>query len=596
VSEFKVWAPNAKRVQVRLDVGLLEMKPLPDGWWSACAPDAQNGTDYSFLVDGGDPLPDPRSPWQPYGVHGPSRLVDHSRFAWNDSGWQAPPLSSAIIYELHIGTFTPEGTFDSAIAQLGYLSSLGITHVELMPVHEFPGEWGWGYDGVDLFAPYHAYGGPDGLKRFVNACHREGLAVLLDVLYSHFGPDGNYLNRFGPYFTTRYSTPWGPAINLDGPGSTEVRRFLCDNALMWLRDYHFDGLRIDAVHAMFDSSAVHFLEQLATEIWALEAHIGRHLAVIAESDLNDPRVVTPLEAGGYGIDAQWSDDFHHALHAALTGERNGYYADFGALADVAKALTKGFVYDGRDSVFRKRQHGRRAQGLPGWRFLGYLQNHDQVGNRARGERSSHLMSPSRLKIGAALVLCGPFVPLLFQGEEFGASAPFRFFTNHIDPELAHSVSEGRRREFEAFGWPPEEVCDPQNPETFARSKLDWCEPARDAHSALLDWHKRLIALRRAVPELTDGRLDRTEVRYDEDGRWLILRRGPIAVVSNLADSRRVIPLPFPGVVLLSSNPGCLPAGGSLRHETSLELPPDSTAILGDIQSGVKAGLGAGVHS
>ncbi len=410
---------------------------------------------------------------------------------------------------------------------------------------------------------------------------------MLDVVYNHLGPAGNYLARFGPYFTSKYSTPWGEAINLDGPGSTEVRRFLCDNALMWLRDYHFDGLRIDAIHAIFDSSAVHFLEQLATEVKELEAHTGRRLVLIAESDLNDPRVVTPQEAGGYGIDAQWSDDFHHALHALLTGERAGYYADFGTLADVAKALTSAFVYDGRDSAFRKRKHGRRPEGLPGWRFLGYLQTHDQVGNRARGERSGHLMSLDRLKIGAALVLCGPFIPMLFQGEEFAASTPFRYFTNHADPDLARAVSEGRRQEFAAFGWPSEDVCGPQNPETFERSKLDWSEPTREPHATLLDWYRRLIALRRTIPALSDGRLDRVEVQFDEREQWLVLRRGPVAVVSNLAKARQVVPVPFPGVLLLSSKAGCLP------DDHAFELPPDSIVILGDIRSGIEAGLGAG---
>jgi maltooligosyltrehalose trehalohydrolase len=587
LNEFKVWAPGAQRVQLRLGKDLLEMAPLAGGEWSMRHSEAPASADYWFLLDGGDPLPDPRSPCQPYGVHGSSRLVDHSQFRWSDARWQAPSLSSAVIYELHIGTFTPEGTFESAAAQLNYLVSLGVTHVELMPVHEFTGEWGWGYDGVDLFAPHHVYGGPAGLKTFVNACHAAGLGVLLDVVYNHLGPDGNYLNRFGPYFTNKYSTPWGPAINLDGPGSTDVRRFLCDNALMWLRDYHLDGLRIDAIHAIFDSSAMHFLEQLATEVKELEAHIGRRLALIAESDLNDPSVVTSREAGGFGMDAQWSDDFHHALHTVLTGERLGYYADFGTLADLAKALTNAFVYDGRDSAFRKRQHGRAPKGLPGWRFLGYLQNHDQVGNRARGDRSGHLMNPDRLKIGAALVLCSPFIPMLFQGEEFAASTPFRYFTHHQNPELARAVSEGRRQEFAAFGWPPEDVCDPQNPETFARSKLDWSECTREPHASLLDWHRRLIALRRTIPALSDGRLDRVEVQFDERQQWLVLRRGPVAVACSLAKETQIVSMPFPGVPLLASKAPC-PA-----DENGIALPPDSVVILADVRSGIETGLGAG---
>jgi maltooligosyltrehalose trehalohydrolase len=575
MTEFHLWAPFAQTVQLRLEGSLFAMQPLERGWWSLKAADASPGMDYWYVLDGGDPVPDPRSPWQPLGVHGPSRVVDHSAFAWTDQRWQAPPLSSAVIYELHVGTFTTEGTFDSAAKRLGYLASLGITHVELMPVNEFPGEWGWGYDGVDLFAPHHAYGGPDGLKRLVDACHAAGLAVLLDVVYNHLGPSGNYLGRFGPYFTERYSTPWGPAVNLDGAGSTEVRRFLCDNALMWLRDYHFDGLRIDAVHAIFDSSAVHFLEQLASEITTLEARVGRHLVLIAESDLNDPRLVTSQEAGGYGLHAQWNDDFHHALHAVLTPERTGYYADFGSFADLAKALKNAFVYDGRYSVFRNRNHGRKPVNLSGSRFVGFLQNHDQTGNRAQGERSSMLMSVERLKVGAALVLCAPFIPMLFQGEECGATTPFQYFTNHKDAELGRAVSAGRRSEFAAFGWRPEDIPDPQDSATFLRSKLAGIRPENEPQACLIEWHRRLIGLRHAEPDLTDGRLDRVDVQYSEEQRWLALRRGAITLVCNLHAEGREIPLPSPGTLILSSSTGCVTSG------RSVVLPPDSVAVLKD---------------
>jgi maltooligosyltrehalose trehalohydrolase len=562
-------------VQVRLeDSGsVLAMKPEEGGWWHLNVPEAEAGLDYWFVLDGGEPLPDPRSPWQPFGVHGPSRVLDHGAFKWTDQRWQAQPLSAAVIYELHIGTFTKDGTFESAITRLGQLASLGITHVELMPVNEFPGDWGWGYDGVDLFAPHHAYGGPEGLKRLVDGCHAAGLAVLLDVVYNHLGPSGNYLARFGPYFTSRYSTPWGPAVNLDGAGSTEVRRFLCDNALMWLRDYHFDGLRLDAVHAIFDSSAVHFLEQLSSEIRTLEAQAGRHLAVIAESDLNDPRIVTAAECGGYGMDAQWSDDFHHAVHAFLTEERTGYYADFGSLAGVAKALKNVFVYDGQHSKFRNRRHGRHPVNLPGTRFIGFLQNHDQTGNRAQGERSSTLMNVERLKVGAALLFCAPFIPMLFQGEEFGATSPFLYFTDHKDPDLARAVSEGRRNEFGGWGGNTEEIPDPQEPATFFRSKVAGFDPDNQAQTCLLEWHRRLIGLRRTEPDLRDGRLARTEVQFSEEGRWLALRRGAITVACNLDAERQLIPLDSLGALLLSSSPDCL-AG-----EHSVELPADSVAIL-----------------
>jgi len=576
---FRVWAPLAANVQLLLDGSLVPMSSEQNGYWRCDCSSAGHGMDYAFVLDGGDALPDPRSPWQPYGVHGRSRVLDHSRFRWSDAGWRPPILSSAVIYELHIGTFTPEGTFDSAVGRLEYLQQLGITHVELMPVAEFSGAWGWGYDGADLFAPHHAYGGPDGLKRFVDACHAAGLAVLLDVVYNHLGPSGNYLGRFGPYFTTRYSTPWGPAVNLDGAGSSEVRRFFCDNALMWLRDYHFDGLRIDAIHAFFDLSAVPFLEQLAGEVKRLEAHLGRSLVLIAESDLNEPRVVTPTEAGGYGIDAQWSDDFHHALHSVLTGERAGYYQDFGTLGDVGRALENAFVFDGRRSLFRGRPHGRKPEGLPGWRFLGYLQTHDQVGNRAKGERSSRLMNVGRLKIGAAIVLCAPFIPMLFQGEEFGADTPFQYFTNHEEPDLARAVSEGRRKEFAAFGWKAADIPDPQDPETFSRSKINWAELEREPHTSLLAWHKQLIALRRRTPEFADGRLDQVEVRFSESEQWLAFRRGGYVIALNLSQETRRVPFAFPGALVLASEADCI------IHKTSVEMPSDSVAILRVINNG-----------
>ncbi len=572
---FRVWAPSAHTVDVQFGDERVRLTARARGWWHVEVPQAPAGTDYAFVLDGGEPLPDPRSPWQPQGVFGPSRTVDHAAFAWTDAGWQAPPLASAILYELHIGTFTPEGTFDAAIDWLDHLVELGVTHVELMPVNEFPGARGWGYDGVDLYAPHSVYGGPDGLKRLVDACHARGLAVLLDVVYNHLGPSGNFLGRFGPYFTERYSTPWGPAVNLDGPGSDEVRRYLCDNALMWLRDYHFDGLRLDAVHALLDTSARPFLEQLAGEVSRLGATLGRHFVLIAESDLNDPRLIHSPEAGGFGLDAQWSDDFHHALHSVLTGERDGYYADFGTLADLAYALEHAYVYDGRYSRHRQRTHGRPTMGLPGSRFLDYLQNHDQIGNRATGKRSSHLLSPGRLKIAAALVLASPFVPMLFQGEEWAASSPFQYFTDHQDAELAHAVTEGRQREFAAFGWDPAEVPDPQAPATFERSKLDWSELRQPQHAVLYDWHRQLIHLRRSQSALSDDRLERVRVRFDEDARWLVLERGPLSVACNMSGHTQSLPFPraADSHVLLASAPGIA------LSVDALTCPPESAAIL-----------------
>ena len=575
MTPFRVWAPCAQRVQVDVAGNRHPMTATDYGWWHAELALDDNRADYAFVLDGGELLPDPRSPWQPRGIHGASRLVDHKAFSWTDQRWQAGPVSGAIIYELHVGTFTPQGTFAGVIDKLDYLVELGVTHIELMPVAEFSGSRGWGYDGADLYAPHHAYGGPDELKRLVDACHRRGLAMILDVVYNHLGPAGNYLARFGPYFTERYATPWGQAINFDGPDSDEVRRFICDNALMWLRDYHFDGLRLDAVHALIDTSATHLLEQLACEVAELQAQSGRHLILIAESDLNDPRIVRSQEIGGYGIHAQWSDDFHHALHTVLTGERDGYYADFGSLADLAKAIERVFVYDGSYSAFRRRRHGRAPKVIFGHSFLGYLQNHDQIGNRAKGERSSHLLSVGRLKIAAALVLSAPFIPMLFQGEEWAASSPFLYFTNHQDAELGRLVTEGRRREFAAFSAHSDDVPDPQALETFERSKLVWDECGRKPHSEMLDWHRRLIRLRHEFAALSDARLDRVSVTFDEQQKWLVMARGPIAVACNLSQRRQHTPLSSgqDARILLASEKEIRIVGDGI------ELPPDSVAVV-----------------
>jgi maltooligosyltrehalose trehalohydrolase len=508
--------------------------PDERGYWRVEVDEAKPGCSYGFLVDG-DPkaYPDPRSMWQPDGVHGLSRVYDSGAFDWTDAGFQALPLASAVIYELHIGTFTPEGTLDSAIGKLDYLRALGITHVELMPVAAYAGEYGWGYDGVALYAVHEPYGGPDALQRFVNAAHTKGLAVLLDVVYNHFGPVGNYSGKFGPYVTGSHHTPWGGAVNLEDEGADEVRRFFCDNAQMWLRSFHIDGLRLDAVHAFSDRSAVHFLEQLSTEIETLGVQLVRHLVLIAESDLNDPRVVMPREAGGFGMDAQWSDDFHHALFAVIAGETGGYYADFGRLSDLAAALESSFVFDGRYSPYRKRTHGRSARSLSQHRFLGYIQNHDQIGNRAIGERLEHLSGAARAKIAAALVLMSPFVPMIFQGEEWAASSPFQYFANHDDPEMARLVSEGRKKEFAAFGWNPESIPDPEQRVTFERSKLKWQETTEPRHAEMLAWYWELIRLRRSTPDLNAGEPGNVSVTFDEQAGWMIVQRGRVLVYCNL---------------------------------------------------------------
>lgn len=576
MQEIRVWAPLVESLEVDIAGNHLPMVKDRHGWWEVDSTQVEPGTDYSFSVDGSNPLPDPRSMRQPQGVHGPSQTVDHSLFPWTDAHWQPAPLSSAIIYELHIGTFSPEGTCDGVIEHLDHLFDLGITHVELMPVNAFSGMRGWGYDGVSLFAPHEAYGGPDGLKRLVDACHKAGLAVILDVVYNHLGPEGNYLERFAPYFTERHVSPWGKAVNFDSEYSDEVRRFFCDNALMWLRDYHIDALRLDAIHAIIDTSATHILEQLANEVDSLEAELGKHKTLIAESDLNDPRIIRPRSVGGYGMDAQWSDDFHHALHTVLTGETKGYYADFGALSDLSRSITNAFVYDGKYSAYRKRVHGRRPDGLSGHKFLGYIQNHDQVGNRAQGDRISQLVNIGRQKIAAALVLTSPFIPMLFQGEEWGASTPFQYFTNHQDKQLGEAVREGRRSEFASFGWHKEEIPDPQDVSTFNRSKLNWEELQQPPHRDLYEWYRKLIWLRKQFSCLTNGRLDQVSVQYDVDANWLLVGRNEISVVVNLHRTGQMVPLPqrtSTSMVLLASDHSVdLGADG-------IVLPADSVAVI-----------------
>jgi maltooligosyltrehalose trehalohydrolase len=570
---FRVWAPRAKAVAVRLGDTDYPLDPQEGGWWRRRVPEAEPGMDYGFLLSGSEqPLPDPRSPWQPHGPHGLSRLVDPD-FPWSDQRWQSPPLAAAVIYEIHIGTFTPEGTFEAAIARLPELVELGVTHVEIMPVAEFPGRRGWGYDGVNLYAPHSGYGGPVGLKRLVNALHAHGLGAILDVVYNHFGPDGNYTSSYAPYHTSRYKTPWGDAINLDGPHSDEVRRYFSDNARMWLRDYHFDGLRLDAVQALIDHSATHFLEELAEAVHDLEAQLGRHLFLIAETNQNDPRLVRRPEVGGYGLEAQWSDDFHHAIHSLLTGEQDSYYADFGSFDQVQRALKSPYVYAGDYSPFHQRMQGRDPGLLPGYHFVTFIQNHDQIGNRACGERLGHLVSAGQQKIAAALLLTSPYVPMLFQGEEWAATTPFQYFTAHTDPALAITVSEGRRRDYAFREDPDFYVPDPEDEATFTRSQLNWEERARDEHAEMLAWYRALIRFRRSSPELQSG--DRRDVHLDGDAAagWLTVRRCDDLVVANLAPEPQTLMLPTgPWALRLASAPVKFAA-------PKLELPGHSVAIL-----------------
>ncbi|MFJ2773949.1 malto-oligosyltrehalose trehalohydrolase [Streptomyces sp. NPDC087300] len=543
---FEVWAPEAAQVVLRCagDTHALARDVDRAGWWTAEAA-AQDGTRYGFSLDGGPVLPDPRSRRQPDGPDGLSAVVEHDRHAWR-TPWAGRGVRDAVLYELHVGTYTREGTLDAAADRLGHLAELGVTHVELMPLCPFPGRHGWGYEGVSLWAVHEPYGGPEALKRFVDAAHAQGLGVVLDVVHNHLGPSGNYLPAFGPYFTETHQTPWGSAVNLDAPGSDEVRAYLIGSALAWLRDYRIDGLRLDAVHALRDTRACHFLEELSAAVDSLADELGRPLALIGESDLGDPRVVTPRAAGGLGLHAQWNDDFHHALHTALTGEAQGYYEDFARapLAALGKTLTHAFFHDGTYSTFRGRAHGRpvdRAR-IPAYRFLGYAQTHDQVGNRAQGDRLAASLSPGLLACAAALTLTGPFTPMLFMGEEWGATTPWQFFTDHTDPELADAVRRGRRREFAAHGWAEEDIPDPQDHGTRDRSCLDWSEPATGHHARLLAWHRDLIALRRARGDLTDPDLASVRVAHDERARWFAFRRGDLRIAVNLGKEEVAVPL------------------------------------------------------
>jgi maltooligosyltrehalose trehalohydrolase len=456
------------------------------------------GARYVFRLENDRDRPDPASRYQPEGVHGPSEVVDHTAFSWTDKGWSGLALQSMIMYELHTGTFTPEGTFDAIISRLGDLKDLGINAIELMPVAQFPGKRNWGYDGVYPFAVQNSYGGPEGLKRLVNACHARDIAAILDVVYNHLGPEGNYVGEYGPYFTDKYRTPWGNAINFDGSYSDEVRNFFVRNALSWITDYHIDALRIDAIHGIFDYSARHFLRELGEAVHARAGELGRRIYVIPESDLNDVRVISPPELGGYGLDAQWNDDFHHCLHTLLTGEKSGYYKDFGAIDQMERAYRDGFVYSGQYSPFRKRRHGSSSKDRPASQFVVFSQNHDQVGNRMQGERLSSLVSFEALKLAAGCVILSPYLPLLFMGEEYGETAPFLYFVSHSDPGLIEAVRNGRKEEFKAFGWEGEPP-DPQDERTFLASELHWEERTKGSHETLLRFYKQLIACERERP-------------------------------------------------------------------------------------------------
>jgi maltooligosyltrehalose trehalohydrolase len=574
--EFAVWAPKPANVRLDVDGAVYAMTRGDDGWWRATVDAAPNAR-YGFLLDD-DPtvLPDPRSPRQPDGVHARSQLWEPGAATWSDGDWAGRSVEGAVIYELHIGTFTPAGTFDAAIEKLDYLVDLGVDFVEVMPVNSFSGTHGWGYDGVLWYSVHEPYGGPDGLVRFVDACHARGLGVLIDAVFNHLGPSGNYLPKFGPYLSSA-SNPWGEGINIADADSDEVRRYILDCALRWMRDFHADGLRLDAVHALVDTTAIHILEELSAETDRLSQQVGRPLSLVAESDLNDPRLITLREDGGYGLTAQWDDDIHHAIHAAVSGERQGYYADFGSLATLADTLRRGFFHAATYSSFRGRRHGRPLDTtkIPATRLLAYTCTHDQVGNRALGDRPSQNLTFGQLAIKAAMVLGSPYTAMLFMGEEWGSSRPFQFFSSHPELELARATAEGRKKEFAEHGWDADEIPDPQDPRTFQRSKLDWDEPGVGEHAQLLCTYRKLIALRRTETDFADPWLEHLDVDYDEEKRWITMRRGSFVVACNLGTE--TVAVPVRGEVVLSWDE---PKVG----DDATELPGQSVAVLKSVDN------------
>jgi len=547
---FLVWAPRARKVEVCI-VGPREcavvMKDVGYGYFHAVVEGVPAGGLYRYCLDGEKERPDPASRYQPQGVHGPSQIVD-GVFHWNDSRWRGIPLEKYVLYELHVGTFTPEGTFDAIIPRLTMLKDLGVTAIELMPVAQFPGDRNWGYDGVYPYAVQTSYGGALGLKRLVDACHQHGIAVTLDVVYNHLGPEGNYLADFGPYFTNLYKTPWGEALNFADADSDEVRRYFIDNALEWVRDYHIDALRLDAIHAIVDPSAQTFLEELSATVHAKTAEFGRDVYLIPEDNRNDARLVKSPEAGGWGFDSIWNDDFHHSLHVLLTGERDGYYADFARLDDLAGAYRNGFLYSGRYSKFRRKRYGSSSKGIPAKRFVVFSQNHDQVGNRRDGDRLSQSLSFEQLKLAAGTVLLSPYLPMLFMGEEYGEAAPFQYFVSHGDPALIEAVREGRKKEFAEFGWTGE-IPDPQSEATFLGCKLNWNLHAEGQHRVLWNFYQELLRLRRDISVLANLDKDAIEITPFTDQKVLLVRRwdefGQVLIVHNFDRTPVSVNLPIP---------------------------------------------------
>jgi len=568
-SEFRVWAPHLGKVEVRLVSPPGGNYPLcqdETGFWTGVVEGARPGSDYFLVLEGERERPDPASAFQPEGVHGPSRVIDHETFAWSDGHWSGLALEEMIIYELHVGTFSEEGTFAGIIPHLDELLELGVNTLNLMPVAQFPGERNWGYDGTYPFAVQNSYGGPDGLKDLVDACHQRGMAVILDVVYNHLGPEGNYLADYGPYFTDRFRTPWGQALNFDGAYSDPVRSYFIENALHWFDAYHVDGLRLDAVHAICDLGAKHFLRELGEVVENYCKTKGRRHLLIPESDLNDARLIRPRSLDGHGLDAQWCDDFHHALHVLLTGEKTGYYADFGKIEQLEKAFREGFVYAWDYSPYRKKRHGSSSTGCPAHQFIVFSQNHDQVGNRMLGERLSTLVPFEALKLAAATVILSPFVPLLFMGEEYGEENPFLYFVSHSDPDLQEAVRQGRNKEFEGFRWQGE-CPDPQSPMTFLRSRLNREGKSAGKCRVLQKFYCRLIALRREVPALANLSKEDLSLHSEPGQKMLMIQRWH-------GNSR------IAGILNFDVSPAYLAVEGLLRGRWRLDLNSAEETWLG----------------
>jgi maltooligosyltrehalose trehalohydrolase len=593
--EFTVWAPLKKKVALHVVHPRDEVVPMrkgEEGYFHVVVDDLPAGARYFFRPDGDTDYPDPASHYQPEGVHGPSQVVDHEAFPWSDSDWKGVPLEDMILYELHVGTFTPEGTFDAIIPRLADLKAVGINALELMPVAQFPGSRNWGYDGVYPYAVQDSYGGPDGLKRLVDAAHRQGIAVVLDVVYNHLGPEGNYLSAYAPYFTDTYKTPWGDALNFDGEWSDGVRNYFSGNALYWFELYHIDGLRCDAIHTVFDRGAVHFWALTHNRVRELEAHLGRPLHLFAESDLNSPKVVKHPEVGGYGFSGQWLDDFHHALYTLLDPKGRDRYIDFGRMDQLVKAYREGFVHSGEWVQFRKRRHGISSAGVPGQQFVAFNLNHDQVGNRVDGKRLCSLVDFEKLKVAAAAIMLAPYVPMLFMGEEYADESPFFYFVSHSDPELIKAVQKGRVEEFKDYGFdqaPP----DPQDEKTFEACVLDWEKRNKGHNHLLLQWHTELIRLRRALPPLKS--FDKNHLQAEPLGEeGFVLHREAAGVQAlclfNLSGKELAYTIPEAfkkgRKVLDSKDPHYIvhhhARGQSLPEEVTsghvLHLPPESVAV------------------